>query len=134
MRPGEPKFLTELDCHEKQDDSGAILDADFKYYSLIFGGIITVPAGFDTDFASVPRVLPIAYAFFGGTAKWAAVIHDYLYRACPLCVKRKDADAILYEAMGVCGIATWKRYCIWLGVRIGGSSSFVPYQSKGRTL
>ena len=40
---------------------------------------ITVPTGFFTDFASVPR-MPFVFLLFGDVAHEAAVIHDYLYR------------------------------------------------------
>ena len=41
---------------------------------------ITVPTGFLTDFASVPR-MPFVFLLFGDVAHEAAVIHDYLYKA-----------------------------------------------------
>jgi len=128
------RFVTSLVAFEKKDDSGAILRRDFSYYSERMGMKITVPKGFDTDFASVPRWLIVSYSLFGGTAKWAAVIHDYLYRSCPLCISRDDADEVLVEAMEVCGIPKWKRTAIWAGVRVGGASSYKPYETKAEAL
>lgn len=55
-----------------------------------------VPAGFVTDFASVPRaawpVLPPT-----GSYQWAALVHDYLYWE--QTVPRAEADAVILEAM-----------------------------------
>ena len=64
-------------------------------------GVIVVPAGFITDFASVPR-LPFVYMFFGGVGDEAAVLHDWLYayphqphRGCGIPLTRAQADHIL---------------------------------------
>lgn len=121
------EFLTDLIALEKRDDSGAILREELIYRSDHLGFEIIVPRGFDTDFASVPRWIPMAYALFGGCAKWAAVIHDFLYRECPLCVSRDDADQVLLEAMEVQGVPKWKRNIIWAGVRVGGARFYRPY-------
>lgn len=59
---------------------------------------ITVPVGFVTDFASVPR-LPLTYLIAGNTGHWAATVHDLLYRWGV--VSRKDADIVFKEALNV---------------------------------
>ena len=41
-------------------------------------GLITVPEGYTTNFASVPRI-PIIFDLVGGYGHAAAVLHDYLY-------------------------------------------------------
>jgi hypothetical protein len=80
---------------------------------------ITVPADFITDFASVPR-LPVAFLLCGDVGHKAAVVHDFLYTA-QVCDRQK-ADAVLAEAMEVCGVPGWRRGLMWAGVRIGGGS------------
>jgi hypothetical protein len=76
------QFLTTLDCRETDEFGGLwTLLAPLAYDSEIVGGIITVPAGFVTDFASVPRYLPIAYAAEAGKGNKAAVVHDSTSRA-----------------------------------------------------
>jgi len=62
------------------------------------GKVHTVPVGFTTDFASVPR-LPIAYAVYGnrGQSVRAAVLHDYYCRT--KIIPRKRADKLFLEAM-----------------------------------
>lgn len=61
----------------------------------------TVPAGFVTDFASVPRA-PIAYMVTGNRAHRAATLHDYLCRH--EVIPRLAADDVFYEAMLSTGI------------------------------
>lgn len=69
------------------------------------GGLITVPAGFRTDFASVPRA-PLAWLAAGGCADYAAVVHDYLLEQG---YKRARADAVFLEAMEDTGVVGWRR-------------------------
>lgn len=87
-------------------------------YTTKAGERIVVPVGFDTDFASVPR-LPFMFWFFGDRAHAAAVIHDYLYRLRDR--SRAEADAIFLEAMEASGIGFFSRMAMYYGVRAGGS-------------
>ena len=63
---------------------------------------ITVPVGFETDFASVPRPFSAILPKWGKYGD-AAVIHDWLYweQGRP----RPAADAILLEGMTVLGVS-----------------------------
>jgi hypothetical protein len=104
--------------------------------------IIKVPAGFVTDFASVPWGL---WNIFPTTGRWtkAAVVHDFCYQS--KCVSRAMADLIFKEAMGVLGVPRWKINLIYCGVRCWGwlgysknnlysarqSVSVVPIESAG---
>jgi len=109
------EFLTTL-VVEMQDDRTWKLEHPLVYQSDIAGSI-TVPEGFVTDFASVPRI-PIAYTLAGDTAHAAAVVHDYLYGNHG--VKRKVADAVFKEAMAVSGVPWWRRQLMWSAVRVFG--------------
>lgn len=117
------KFLTELDCHLKDDDKIWELDFALIYESDILGEII-VPAGFQTDFASVPR-LPIIYSLFGDKAHREAVLHDYLYRidSVPQATY-SQANEVFYEAMELRGKGWIVRHCMWLGVVLGGWTAY----------
>ena len=116
------QFITEL-IVDIVDDTKAMLINDFKYLSDIIGDI-TVPAGFITDFASVPRI-PIAYLVAGDIAHKPAVIHDWLYRHG--LYTRKRCDDVFCEAMGTVGIALWRRYSRYLAVRVCGWGSYRGY-------
>lgn len=113
-------FLSGLKV-ELATDSTWRLTEPLIYQSDVLGKTITVPAGFVTDFASVPR-LPVAYLLAGGEANEAAVIHDYLYHSHD--VPRADADAVLEEAMGVTGQPWWRRKLMWAGVRVFGGTPY----------
>jgi hypothetical protein len=78
---------------------------------------IIVPVGFQTDFASVPR-LPYIFLIVGDIAQEAAVIHDYLYETQIL--GRRDADRVLREAALVTGCKWHQAWILYIGVRIGG--------------
>lgn len=91
------------------------------YQSDVALETFTVPAGFVTDLASVPRV-PVAYWLTGGTSNEAAVVHDYLYATG--IVSRETADAVLREASAVTGVPAWRRWLMWSGVRLFGRSHY----------
>ena len=82
---------------------------------------ITVPFGFITDFASVPRifwsVLPP-----DGEYTQAAVLHDYMYNE--KLYERKICDDIFLEAMTVLKVPGWKRRIIYYAVRMFGGFCF----------
>ncbi len=79
--------------------------------------VIKVPAGFETDLASIPWLLWGVFPPDGVYTK-AAVIHDFLYSKAY--VSRDQADHIFYEAMGVLGVNPWTRFLIFTAVRLFG--------------
>lgn len=119
------KFLTRcaLVAATDQDDGRWILCKPLVYESDVAKQTFTVPEGFETDLASVPR-LPVVYLLTGDTARAAAVVHDYLYSSRK--VSRKVADAVLREASEVSGVPAWRRWLMWAGVRAGGASYYAP--------
>lgn len=89
---------------------------------------IKVPAGFETDFASVPRIL---WNILPPTDKWgkAAVVHDYIYRSGgrldeKVSISRFWADYIFLAGMHTLGVPWWKRYAMFVAVRLFGWRSF----------
>ncbi|WP_137971853.1 DUF1353 domain-containing protein [Pseudomonas sp. F(2018)] len=112
-------------------------------------GLVQVPAGFNTDFASVKPLRTIAwlllalgllvgwfwseagaaigslgygaltlYASVVGYGNAAATIHDRLYATAEL--SRKVADAVFFNALRASGLARWRAWLMWAGVRLGG--------------
>jgi hypothetical protein len=117
-----PKFLTDLDVRCINDGCW-LVDTPLRYESEILG-LIEVPAGFQTDFASVPRV-PIFFELFGDRAHREAVLHDYLYRIDSVPVaERGQADDVFLEAMGERGKGFFTRYAMYWGVRLGGWTAY----------
>lgn len=84
----------------------------------------SVPEGFVTDFASIPRLFWTVIGHPAGRYAQAAVLHDCLYSTGA--AKRAEADRIFREAMAVLGVPGWQRWLMWAGVRIGGG---LAYQS-----
>lgn len=94
--------------------------------------VITVPAGFVTDFASIQVLhnafLFVLFALVSGYGNYAATVHDFLYSEGQ--VSRKEADAVLYRALRAEGVARWRAYLFWLGVRIGGAKHFTKTPTR----
>lgn len=78
---------------------------------------IVVPAGFETDFASVPQLFWNILPPWGIYGK-AAVLHDWNYHRQEF--NRKFCDDLLMESMTTLGVSGWKRWAIYMGVRLGG--------------
>lgn len=116
-------FLTKLrlEAASNEDDGKWVVMQDLIYQSDVAGQTFTVPAGFQTDLASVPR-LPIVYWLTGDTSSAAATVHDYLYST--RVVSRKMADLVLKEASQATGVPGWRRWIMWAGVRLGGGAHY----------
>ncbi len=82
---------------------------------------LTVPAGFVTDLASIPRAFAWLFTPDGPYVS-AACVHDFLYREGM--VSRQMADLVLYEGMRVLGIPLWQCLAIYNAVRAGGWKSY----------
>ena len=94
--------------------------ADFTYQSDV-AGLVTVPAGFVTDLASLPQAV---LSLFGEIAQEPSIPHDFAYSTGTM--TRAHADSMLYEACILTGVPAWKAKLIYAGVRIGGASHWTP--------
>jgi len=117
------KFLTQLDCRWLNDDVAELI-SPLRYYSDLLKVLVDVPAGFQTDFASVPR-LPIIYSLWGDRAHHEAVIHDFLFRkdSSPK-VGFMQANAIFKESMVARGKSAMIYNPMYWGVCLGARSSY----------
>jgi hypothetical protein len=101
------------------DENKWITVKAIKFDSKIAQRVIEVPAGFETDLATIPRMfaglIPV-----NGKHRNAAIIHDYLYVNKPEWCTRALADSIFLEAMEVLGESAWRRRAMYLAVRVGG--------------
>lgn len=92
-----------------------------KAYACAYCVDYEIYTGFKTDLASVPRILrwliPVE-----GKHKYAALLHDYLYREIVSNggMPRKEADDIFMAAMKSDGVSAAKRYTIYFAVRLFG--------------
>lgn len=117
----DARFLSLLRVERVAGSNTWVLTSELAFSSDVLDRLVIVPIGFETDFASVPR-LPLAFLLFGGVADEAAVVHDWLYStgAC----SRKLADEVFAEASKACGVPAWRRGPMWLGVRLFGGSRY----------
>jgi len=114
-------FINEPRLHPVGTQGDWALDDDFYVRIEDDGGedtpiSITVPAGFATDLASVPR-LPVVHWLFAGRARRSAIVHDWLYEQR---YPRQWADAVFRAAMQTEQVGFFHRWAMWAGVRIGG--------------
>ena len=109
---------------------------DWKFHSDRLGCDVTVPAGFEFDWDSVPR-LPVVYLLWKGRAREEACAHDYLYvtgRAGCCEIMRAEADRVMLDAMVYYKRPLRYRMPIYWGVRIGGWSGWNRYrQAEAKT-
>lgn len=101
--------------------------ADFSYISDRLRGIVVVPKGMITDFASIPRSVWGVISPDDPMILFPSVIHDYLYSVKGVLpdgrtYSREDADAVLREAMEACGAESLMREAVYQAVRSGGAS------------
>jgi hypothetical protein len=125
-----PLYVEVLDKLENGRVTARLI-AGFSYDvgELGSGEAIMVPAGFITDFSSVPWGLWNFEPPLGRAGK-ASVVHDLLYRMRGVLpgriYSRQRADGIFREALGVLGVPAWKATILWAGVRLGGSGAWAP--------
>lgn len=88
------------------------------------GRIVSVPAGFASDLASIPRIIRPLIGKLERHAP-AAVLHDWLYRA--QTVTRAKADRLFLDAMAVMGVGRLKRLAMFAAVRLSGAGIWRRY-------
>jgi len=124
-------FLSAL---QVEDDDGFpfTLLQPLIYDSAILDARIVVPTGFQTDYASIPRILWNVLSPVGRYDR-AAVIHDLLYQRGTIGarrIERGEADRVLREAMDLLKVPHWQRWAIYIGVRLGGWVTWNRYRAK----
>lgn len=83
---------------------------------------LVVPAGFETDLASIPRLLRnLPFLDPNGVSRRPAVLHDWLYNFGD---DRSKADLLLRDALLVEGAGRTAARAFYWGVRLGGRSSW----------
>lgn len=97
--------------------------ARFPLLARLFGARsqVTVPAGYQTDLASIPaafqRVDPV-----DSPAARPGVIHDYLYTSHDL--PRAQADRLFRRGLREEGVPLAQRLAMWLAVRMAGKAAY----------
>lgn len=94
--------------------------------SLGSGDHVAVRIGFQTDFATIPRLFWVILPTWGKYGN-AAVIHDWLYWTRER--SRKASDDILLEGMEVLNVGRFTRYPIYWAVRLFGWFAWMRNQA-----
>ena len=97
-----------------------------NYYQTDFGFVI--PKGFETDFASVPRLLHVLLPRMGRYTV-ASVVHDYIYRTPSLGYTRYEADNIFLKQMETDNVGFFNRNMLYAGVRAGGMHAWLKQRN-----
>lgn len=92
-----------------------VLRGELVYSSDVWPEYVVVPEGFQTDFASIPRVFRPIHPV-NGKHRLPAVVHDSLVRERTF--DRRLADRIFLEAMRVSGVKRWRRYQMYWAVAL----------------
>jgi len=122
----QPAFLNQLQVRladSTWSETTWELVAPLKYRTMIFDEpeIIEVPSGFETDFASIPR-LPLFWWLAKGVMIRPSVIHDWLYTTGDY--ERETCDMILLEAGRVVETPLLLRGGMYATVRMFGGGRF----------
>lgn len=117
------RFLDPLDIRDKGDGKNWIVLHEFRFVTRN-GDVITVPAGAETDFASIPRFFWRIAAPSEGKHRKGAVVHDWLYRTPTVPISKARADDIFLEAMTVEGTPWAIRLIMYRAVSLFGGGSY----------
>lgn len=108
-------------------------------YEASDGTVYTIPAGFVTDGASVPRPLWWLYPPFGEDYEPAVVLHDYLYERAEQFpgsdhghMSRGEVDDLMNEASEAAGYRSSGRAVMHAGVRSGGWLAWRRHRNRAK--
>lgn len=140
-------FITHAVLEHVEDRNEWKVAQPLTYHNERFNVTITVPIGFQTDLASVPRIAWDLIPPMDAHIVEAAIVHDWLYYNMgferplnmPLAKKlgitptftRMQCDRILSDAMKTCGAPWLERHIVYWAVRIGG---WKPWRNDARRI
>lgn len=113
---------TAMDVYDEGKEDWVLLK-DLYIWSHRLQQVIKVPKWFITDLASIPKLARL-FLSVNDKHRYAAIIHDWLYRNNAINVTRRQADLIMLDIVRISGVPYWKRACIHIALRIGGWTSF----------
>lgn len=101
-------------------DKGWVVVEDFTYTSELLNKDITVPRGYFTDLASVPRLMRWLVPVANAKNRKASVVHDYLCThgvELEIVHNQKQADLVFREALGASGLGKVRSGALYYPVR-----------------
>lgn len=135
------KLFSNFDTRQLSRQENLLLE-DFSFNDQSGLGIITAKKGFVTDYASIDALYNILtflfYALLMSYGDKGATIHDWLYSGYGIEVEpgrfyyptRKECDQIFYRALRAEGIAKWRAWIFYAGVRLFAKRNFSTTAEK----
>lgn len=109
----------------REDARGNVFTLTQSFLIRWRGKRLIVPAGFESDGASVPRFFwRVVFPPTDTRALRAAIAHDYIYRHHPPGWTRAEADRMFRDVLIADGVSRFRAGLAWLGVRLFGGSSW----------
>ena len=122
-----------VDIHQA-DARGNVLTTLAGTRIVFRGKRLRVPAGFESDGASVPRLFwSTVCPPLDPRAVRAAVAHDWIYRNRPPDWTRAEADLLFLCFLIEDGLSVYHALKAYLGVRIGGWIAWQPPKPHRKT-
>lgn len=125
---GQGKFVGEIVAALADDGRNLILRQPFGYIDSK-GQHWDVPAGTETDGASIPQAFWVAYPPFTGKYRRAAVVHDYFCQ-----IKERsweETHDVFFDAMLSAGVDLKTAKVMWAGVYYMGPRWEVGSTQRG---
>lgn len=107
-------------------------DSDVYWHDRKSDCCIVIPAGYDTDLASVPAVLRPICATYGAYNR-ASIVHDWLYEVRGLIsvsgpkFTRWQCDRIFFDIMVTDGVPAWQAVAMYWAVKYN-PLNFYPFK------
>jgi hypothetical protein len=108
------------------------LHSDFNVV-LSNGKNIVIPSGFETDFASIPRLFWAIYPPHWKPYRKASLVHDYLYMAQDIVTSRAFADAEFRRLLIIDGTNVITAWFFWAVCRLKGYKRWNKYKKNDNT-
>ncbi|HPS02131.1 MAG TPA: DUF1353 domain-containing protein [Candidatus Sumerlaeota bacterium] len=122
---GDPQ----LDVEIQKDGVTAKLTEPFRV--KVKGYEITVPAGFLTNFASVPKLFWNVISPWGEHSR-AAVVHDWLYQSG---ITEKDVADLIFKALMIrYGVPAWQAEVMYQAVKWFGGRAWRACRKRQENL
>lgn len=123
------RFLTELEAIPTRETDGGRtiwkLTQDLAFFYAPRHETFVAPKGFESDFASIPRV-PFIYLVMNDRGHKAAVIHDRLCRDGR--IPRELADKVFRAALRAEGVSAWRAWLMYRAVRLAGAKPATTWE------
>jgi hypothetical protein len=128
----QPKLKLVIGTPKNKNLRGKVVFELVEDYELSFPNpygvpkklLVRIPAGFQTDGASIPRAFQgLVGRPFDTAFRAAALVHDWLYYIHTTALKpvdRAEADACLLALLGINGVCWMSRHAIYRAVRMAG--------------